>query len=268
MSDRSLQDSVDNLLLLQNPDGGTGCYEPKRGGEFLELLNSAEIIDNIMIEYSFPECTSSVITALTLFQRHFPMYRSAEVSRSISRALTYLNGTQRKDGSWFGVWAVCFTYAIFFALESLETAGETWQTSARVRAACAWLVKHQMEDGGWGEDFRACETGEYVQHEKSQVVNTSWAVLALMRAQYPERSVINRGLELIKSRQQSNGEWLQEAPEGAFNKTAFVGYPNYKFYFPIMALGRYVNAYIPFLERWEDKKVYSPNREREISSGV
>lgn len=196
MSDRSLQDSVDNLLLLQNPDGGTGCYEPKRGGEFLELLNSAEIIDNIMIEYSFPECTSSVITALTLFQRHFPMYRSAEVSRSISRALTYLNGTQRKDGSWFGVWAVCFTYAIFFALESLETAGETWQTSARVRAACAWLVKHQMEDGGWGEDFRACETGEYVQHEKSQVVNTSWAVLALMRAQYPERSVINRGLEV------------------------------------------------------------------------
>ncbi|MCJ1265881.1 hypothetical protein MMC22_005763 [Lobaria immixta] len=192
MSDRSLQDSVDNLLLLQNPDGGTGCYEPKRGSEFLEFLNSAELIDNIMIEYSFPECTSSVITALTLFQRHFPMYRSAEVSRSISRALTYLIGTQRKDGSWFGVWAV---------------------------------------------------------------VNTSWAVLALMRAQYPERSVVNRGLKLIKSRQQSNGEWLQEAPEGAFNKTAFVGYPNYKFYFPIMALGRYVNAYLPFLERFENEKV-------------
>lgn len=196
MSDRSLQDSVDIILFLQNPDGGVGCYEPKRGGEFLELLNSAEIIDNIMVEYSFPECTASVISALILFQHHFPTYRSAEVSKSISRALMYLIGKQRNDGSWFGVWAVCFTYAMFFALESLEKAGETWQTSARVRAACTWLVDHQMEDGGWGEDFKACETGEYVQHETSQVVNTSWAVLALMSARFPEISVVNRGLQV------------------------------------------------------------------------
>ena len=196
MSDRSLQDSVDTILFMQNPDGGVGCYEPKRGGEFLELLNSAEIIDNIMVEYSFPECTSSVITALTLFQHHFPTYRSAEVSRRISRAMIYLIGTQRKDGSWFGVWAVCFTYAIFFALEGLEKAGETWQTSARVRAACTWLANHQMEDGGWGEDFKACETGEYVQQVKSQVVNTCWAVLALLSARYPEKSVVNRGLQV------------------------------------------------------------------------
>lgn len=196
MSDKSLEDSIDNLLLLQNPDGGFGCYEPKRGGEFLELLNSAEIIDNIMIEYSFPECTSSVIMALVLFRQHFPQYRSAEVFNSLLRATQYLIGTQRTDGSWFGTWAICFTYAICFSLEALEAVGQTWQNSSRVRAACTWLVDHQMEDGGWGEHFRACETGQYVPHEKGQVVNTAWAVLGLMRAGYPEKSVVDRGLQV------------------------------------------------------------------------
>lgn len=37
----------------------------------------------------------------------------------------------------------------------------------------------------------------------SQVVQTSWAVLALMYARYPDKQVIRRGCELIMSRQQA-----------------------------------------------------------------
>ena len=50
----------------------------------------------------------------------------------------------------------------------------------QVRRACEFLVKKQMGDGGWGENFESCEQGAYVQSEASQVVNTSWALLALM----------------------------------------------------------------------------------------
>ena len=44
---------------------------------------------------------------------------------------------------------------------------------------------------------------------------------------------------LFRSRQQRNGEWEQEAIEGVFNKSAMISYPNYKFTFVMMAVGRW-----------------------------
>lgn len=40
-----------------------------------------------------------------------------------------------------------------FALESLAIAGENYANSERVRQACQFLVRHQMDDGGWGETY-------------------------------------------------------------------------------------------------------------------
>lgn len=49
-----------------------------------------------------------------------------------------------------------------------------------IERACNWLVDHQFNDGGWGENFEACEIKEYVAADSSQVVNTAWALLGLM----------------------------------------------------------------------------------------
>lgn len=43
---------------------------------------------------------------------------------------------------------------------------------------------------------QSCMDGVYVQHEKSQVVQTSWVVLAMMAAEYPETAVIERGIKV------------------------------------------------------------------------
>ena len=72
---------------------------------------------------------------------------------------------------------------------------------------------------------------------------TAWAIIGLLEAEYPHREPIERGLKLIMSRQQKNGEWLQEAIEGVFNKSCMISYPNYKFIFPIKALGMYAKKY-------------------------
>ncbi|OBT81831.1 hypothetical protein VE02_09348 [Pseudogymnoascus sp. 03VT05] len=243
ISDSRLQDCVDTLLKMQNKDGGFGSYEEARGSELMELLNPAEVFDRIMVEYSYPECTTAVLTSLSHFRKHFPTYRRDSIQKAITVATDYITNVQRPDGSWYGSWAICFTYGTFFALESLASVGQTYQTSERVRRACDWLVSKQMKDGGWGEHYSSCEVAEYVQHEKSQVVNTAWATLALMNARYPHAEVIEKGLQLIKIRQLPNGEWLQESIEGVFNRTCMIGYPNYKFYFPIRALGRYEHDY-------------------------
>jgi lanosterol synthase len=181
---------------MQNTDGGFASYEIRRGPTVLELLNPAEVFDSIMVEYSYPECSSAVLKSFVRFRHHIPSYRPSDVQTAIHRARDFVLNSQLADGSWYGSWAVCFTYAIWNALEALAAVGETWHTCEGVRRACGWLLERQMEDGGWGEHHTSCELKEYVAHKTSQVVNTGWAVLALMNAGYPDKTPIERGVKV------------------------------------------------------------------------
>lgn len=247
ISDERLKDAVDVLLTMQNAhSGGFASYEPQRGSELLEYLNAAEVFGRIMVEYDYPECTTAVVTVLTQFQKYFPDYRTDEINQAKARALKYIRDAQRHDGSWYGSWGVCFTYAAMFALESLASQNLRYDNSANSRSGCEFLIAHIHPDGsgGWGESYRSCEDKVYIHHpEKSQVVQTAWACIALMVADYPDKEPIKNALRMIMSRQQKNGEWLQEAIEGVFNCTCMISYPNYKFYFPVRALGMYMKKY-------------------------
>jgi lanosterol synthase len=43
-----------------------------------------------------------------------------------------------------------------------------------------------------------------------------------MEADYPHKEPLEKGIKLLMSRQQRNGEWLQEAIEGVFNQSWYV----------------------------------------------
>lgn len=183
---------------MQNSTGGFGTYEQRRTSEWMELMNPADVFDRIMVEYDYPECTTAVLTSLSMFTSYYPLHRAEDIQKAITHAAKYIRRSQRPDGSWYGSWGICFTYATFFALQSLETFGEVYETSALVQKSCKWLLSKQKADGGWGEHWLSCETREYVEHEKSQVVHTAWAVLALMHARYPNRAPIAKGLEVCR----------------------------------------------------------------------
>ena len=217
VSEDRLQEAVDILLTMQNKkSGGFASYEPQRGSEYMELLNAAEVFGRIMVEYDYPECTTAVVTVLSLFQQ-FSDYRSTEIRKVKEEALRYIRNAQSMEGSWYGSWGICFTYAGMFALESLASVGEYYGNSERSKRGCDFLLSKQMTDGGWGESYKGCEQKRYIHHEKSQVVQTAWACIALMEAEYPDKEPIKKALTMIMSRQQRNGEWLQEAIEGVFN---------------------------------------------------
>ena len=242
VSNDRLRDAIDTLLTMQNASGGFASYEPTRGSEYLEYLNAAEVFGRIMVEYDYPECSTAVVTALRLFSKHDSYYRTADISKALDGALQYIRKAQREDGSWYGSWGICFTYAGMFALESLASVGENHANSTRVKKACDFFLSKQRDDGGWGESYKSCETGVYTQRE-SQIVMTSWAIIALLVAQYPDKLPIERAVKLIMKRQQKNGEWKQEGIEGVFNKSVMISYPNYKFIFPIKALGMFARRY-------------------------
>nr|AFG34073.1 lanosterol synthase [Bipolaris eleusines] len=243
INERRMKDAIDILLTMQNASGGCASYEPTRGSVLLEHLNAAEVFDRIMIEYDYPECTTAVVTALHMFQQHYPDYRSAEISAFRDRAVTYIRDTQRPDGSWYGSWGICFTYAGMFALESLKCSGEQYDNSERVRRACQFFLDKQMADGGWGETYKSCEDGVWRQHLQSQVVQTAWVIIGMIEAGFPDKEPLRKAVKLIMQRQQENGEWLQEAIEGVFNKSCMISYPNYKFIFPVKALGMYAKRF-------------------------
>ena len=119
------------------------------------MLNPSEVFGDIMIDYSYTECTSAVLQAITAFAARFPKFRASELERSLARMEGYIRGQQRSDGSWEGSWGVCFTYGTWFGVEALVSRGHSYSDSA-VANACRFLLAQQRPDGGWGEDFESC----------------------------------------------------------------------------------------------------------------
>lgn len=74
-------------------------------------------------------------------------------------------------------------------------------------------------------------------------MQTAWALIGLMEAEYPNIEPLRKGIQFLMDRQQANGEWLQESMEGVFNKSCTIIYPNYKFSFSIKALGMFARKY-------------------------
>ncbi|KAF9114734.1 Lanosterol synthase (Oxidosqualene--lanosterol cyclase) [Mortierella sp. AM989] len=243
VSSKRLEQAVDIILNMQNKSGGFASYESVRGPQWLEWINPAEVFGNIMIEYCYPECSTACVLGLTYFREQCPDYRRSEIDATIDRAVEYILGDQRDDGSWYGSWAICFTYATMFACESLSSVGMSYANSYEIENACKFLLSKQRQDGGWGESYKSCEQHKYIEHENSQVVQTAWALMALMAAKCPDHDAIKRGIHLIMSRQQPDGQWKQEAIEGIFNHSCSISYPNYKHIFTIWALGRYAKMY-------------------------
>uniref|UniRef100_A0A8B9S7C7 Terpene cyclase/mutase family member n=1 Tax=Apteryx owenii TaxID=8824 RepID=A0A8B9S7C7_APTOW len=230
------------LLSMRNSDGGFATYETKRGGHLLELLNPSEVFGDIMIDYTYVECTSAVMQALRHFHEVFPEHRAPEIRETLQKGLDFCRRTQRADGSWEGSWGVCFTYGTWFGLEAFASMQHTYRNGAACREvarACQFLLSKQMADGGWGEDFESCEQRVYVQSATSQVHNTCWALLGLMAVRYPDISVLERGIKSLIDKQLPNGDWPQENIAGVFNKSCAISYTSYRNVFPIWTLGRF-----------------------------
>ncbi len=235
-----LDESVKLILSFQNRDGGWATYEKKRAGSWLELLNPSSVFGDIMVDYSYVECTSSCIQALARAKGKFSGQSRKRIERAIARGARFIKSRQRPDGSFEGSWAVCFTYGTWFGVWGFLEAGES-PGSPAIQAACRFLMEHQNEDGGWGESYLSCTTRRWIYHTESQVVNTSWALMTLLRAGEGKSMSAKLAAEYIVDRQMDNGDWPRESLVGVFNKTALINYENYRRYFPIWALGLYLN---------------------------
>jgi squalene/oxidosqualene cyclase-like protein len=224
------------ILSLQNEDGGWATYELTRGPAWLEQLNASDCFRDIMIDYSYVECTSACMQALRAYRERFgESGLSARIGEAMGRGRRFLESAQRVDGSWEGSWGVCFTYGTWFGVLGLKAAG-TADDSRQLRRACEFLRSHQRSDGSWGESVESCARRYYVPSEHGQAVMTSWATLALIAAGQGQSPAVRRAVEFLSQRQQRDGSFPAEGIAGVFNKTIAIHYDNYLKIFPLWAL--------------------------------
>ncbi|XP_027173656.1 lupeol synthase-like isoform X2 [Coffea eugenioides] len=238
-----LYDAVNIILSLQGKDGGFRAWEPQRAYRWMEMFNPTDLFGDVIIERGYVECTSSAIQTLLLFKKLHPGHRESEIERCISKALAYIEDEQEQDGSWYGRWAICYTYATWFAVEALVACGMTYNDSPAIRKACKFLLSKQLPDGGWGESYLSCSNEEYtnLEGDRSNLVQTSWALLTLIAAGQVEHNPapIHRGLRLLINSQMEDGDFPQQEITGVFFKNCIMQYSAYRNVFPIWALGEF-----------------------------
>ena len=251
-----LRSCVNVILSYQNPgSGGWATYENTRSFSWVEIINPAETFGDIMIDYPYVECSSASLQALAAFAKRFPDdARAGDIKRASSKGRAFLKSIQRSDGSWYGSWAVCFTYGTWFGVKGLVATGSTYETCVALRKAVAFLLSKQMPDGGWGESYLSCQNKKYVQLTEDKrtgagapvdhIVNTAWALLALVAAGQAERdpAPLHAAARALMRRQRENGDFPQQTIMGVFNNNCMITYANYRNIFPIWALGEYANA--------------------------
>lgn len=238
MADENLRSAVTFILSRQNADGGFGTYERRRAGRLLELINPSEMYGQCMTELSYVECTASSLASLSHYRKHHPDFPDGRIDRACSRALTFLRRCQAADGSYAGFWGINYTYGIYHVAKALRIAGIP-ATDPLLQAAAKWLLGKQRADGGFGEHYTSCLEGRYVEHGQSQVVMTSWALLALLECLPSGDDSIRRGFEWLLGQQIPGGEWPRQSVNGVFFGAAMLDYRLYHDYFPAWAVARY-----------------------------
>lgn len=238
-----LADAADFILSRQNPDGGFGSYERRRGARFLEDLNPSEMFGRCMTELTYVECTASAIRALrrVLTETDAPVDRG-KLQDAVRRGTAIILARQNPDGSWPGFWGINFVYGTLFALKALRGVGVDVGNPAIDRAR-RWLESKQKADGGWGEHFSGCATGQFVDDPRSLVISTAWATLALLQTSEQPPESARRGAAWLVRHRKPDGDWPRDSVNGVFFGTAMLDYRLYNTYFPLMALAE-LNAHV------------------------
>jgi squalene-hopene/tetraprenyl-beta-curcumene cyclase len=221
------------VLALQNDDGGWAAFDHTVERPLLEHVPFAD--HNAIQDPSCPDITGRTLECLGYhgFTPEHP---------AVQRALAFLQARQDPEGCWFGRWGVNYLYGTWQALCGMHTVGQD-MTAPWVQNAAAWLARVQKPDGSFGESADTYEDPSLKGQGPSTASQTAWGTMGLMAVFGPHDPAVLRGINWLCGQQLPTGTWDEPWFTGTgFPKVFYLRYHLYRLYFPVMALGRWVNA--------------------------
>jgi squalene-hopene/tetraprenyl-beta-curcumene cyclase len=229
----AVQRGVRWTLGMQSSDGGWGAFDADNTRDLcrrIPFCDFGEVIDP----------PSADVTAHVVEMLAGERLSGAAGTR---RGLGWLARSQEADGSWFGRWGANHVYGTGAVVPAAVAAGIPADDD-RIRRAVRWLVDHQNEDGGWGEDMRSYREPQWIGRGASTASQTAWALLALIAGRERESPAAARGVEWLARTQLDSGTWDEPEYTGSgFPGYFFINYHLYRLIFPLQALGRYVHGW-------------------------
>src|SRR5699024_3582790 len=106
---------------------------------------------------------------------------TADRQDRLDRGVAWLWRAQEPDGSSFGR-PPAHPRSGAAAAGPAPVAAAADPADPRIRAAVRWVIDHQNDDGGWGEDLRSYVDPAWIGRGESTPSQTAWALLALLAA--------------------------------------------------------------------------------------
>ncbi|WP_026695380.1 terpene cyclase/mutase family protein [Peribacillus kribbensis] len=226
---KTWRDGVNWLLAMQNKDGGWGSFERNRHKSLLRL-SPIENFNDVAIDPSTTDLTGRALEFLGNF------VNVTLNNPRIASASNWLIRSQEENGSWFGRWGVSYIYGTWAAITGLTAVGVKADHPSIIRAV-DWLKSIQLSDGGWGESCKSDKEKKYTPLPYSTIVQTSWAVDALVSACDSLTPEIERGIWFLTSCKADKSLSYQTGAglPGHF----YINYHSYRHIWPLVALAHY-----------------------------
>jgi squalene-hopene/tetraprenyl-beta-curcumene cyclase len=238
------------ILGMQNPDGGWAAFDVENDKLFLNKIPFSDM--NSLCDTSCADITGRILEAFGLMMTLAPkrsknaMKLHYELRQACERGITYISSVQETNGSWFGRWGCNYIYGTSHALCGLAYFSEEYpHVNMMVLPALQWLKSKQNADGGWGEPLLSYQYPGKKQN--STASQTAWALMGLLAYIPHTDDSVHRGVQYLVSSQAPEKGIGSSWPETVYTGTGFpnhfyLGYDYYRHYFPMMALGRYLQT--------------------------
>ena len=236
------------ILSMQNDDGGWAAFDKTKDRPIYEFVPFAD--HNAIQDPSCPDITGRVLECLS--------WHGLSLDHpAIRRAVQYIETKQEREGCFFGRWGVNYIYGTWQAVIGPIRCGVS-RDASWIKRAGAWVKSVQKADGSFGESANSYENPSLKGQGPSTASQTAWAAMILQEIYGANDPDLQRAVEWLARTQLTPadaadplknpdgdpaGSWCETEFTGTgFPKVFYLRYHMYRLYFPLMAMGRFVQA--------------------------